>query len=150
MEVILLQDVGRLGKAGEVRRVADGYARNYLIPRQLALLATEGARKKTAERLAAGARRETSTIAQAEAQAADLEDVKLVFKARASESGRLYGSVTSANIVEQLHEELGALVDKRRVLLKEPIKEVGESRIDIVLSSDVTITVTVIVEPETA
>lgn len=150
MEVILLQDVGRLGKAGEVRRVADGYARNYLIPRRLAAVATEGARRKATERAAAKARRETSIMAQAEAQATDLEDVKLVFKARASESGRLYGSVTSANIAEQLHEELGTVVDKRKVLLKEPIKEVGESRIDIRLSSDVTITVTVIVEPETA
>ena len=89
-------------------------------------------------------------VAQAESQAADLEGAELVFRARASDSGRLYGSVTSANIADKLHEEHGAVVDKHKILLKEPIKEVGESRIDILLSSDVTITVTVIVEPETA
>lgn len=150
MIVILLQDVGRLGNAGDVKRVADGYARNYLLPRELAVVATEAARKQIAARAGARARRDESETAQTQAQAADLEGVELVFKARAAESGRLYGSVTSANIAELLSEKLGTAVNRRRVLLEEPIRQIGESKVDIKLGSDVNITITVVVEPEAA
>lgn len=150
MIVILLQDVGRLGNAGDVKRVADGYARNYLLPRGIAVVATEGARKQVAARAATKGRPDEGKTAQTEAQAADLEGVELVFKARAAESGRLYGSVTSANIAELLSEKLGTAVNRRRVLLEEPIRQIGESKVDIRLSSDVNTTITVVVEPEAA
>ncbi len=93
MEVLLLKEVKRLGKAGEVRRVADGYARNYLIPRGLAVPATDAARRQVAEREAARARAADAEKATAEAQAAALENVELVFKVKSGESGRLYGSI---------------------------------------------------------
>jgi large subunit ribosomal protein L9 len=148
MEVLLLREVKRLGKPGEVRRVADGYARNYLIPRGLAVPATESARKQVADRRAARARAADAERAVAEAHAAALQQVELVFKAKSGESGRLYGSITSADIAEQLAARIGEPVDKRKVMLNEPIKEVGTSTVDVKLHPDVKITVKVIVEGE--
>jgi len=150
MEIILVKDVKRLGQAGEIKRVTDGYARNYLIPRGLAVPATGAARRQAAERAVVNARRDTSQMAKAEAQAVDLGDVELVFKAKASESGRLYGSITSAGIAAQLSDRIGREVNKRAVLLDDPIKEVGTSEVDVRLHSDVTITVTVVVKAEEA
>lgn len=150
MEVLLLKEVKRLGQAGEIRRVADGYARNYLIPRGLAVPATESARKQLAARQAAQSRAADAERAAAEAHAAALEQVELVFKAKSGESGRLYGSITSADIAEQLAARIGEPVDKRKVMLDEPIKEVGTSKVDVKLHADVRITVTVIVEGEEA
>ncbi len=150
MEVLLVKEVKRLGKAGEVRRVADGYARNYLIPRGLAVPATESARRQMAHREAERARAASAERAAAEAHAAALQHVVLTFKAKSGESGRLYGSITSADIAEQLAERIGEPVDKRKVLLEEPIKEVGTSKVDVRLHPDVKITVTVVVEGEEA
>ncbi len=149
MEVVLLKEVKRLGKAGEVKRVADGYARNYLIPRGLAVAATEAMIQQMAERNASAAQREAKAKAAAEGKAASLHKVELVFKAKVGESGRLYGSITSADIAEQLSQKLGEEIDKRRVLLEDPIKEVGRFKVEVKLHSDVKITVTVVVQGET-
>ncbi|MBC7254557.1 MAG: 50S ribosomal protein L9 [Chloroflexi bacterium] len=148
MEVLLLKDVRRLGKAGEIKKVADGYARNYLFPRGLAVMATEAARKELEEQMAAKERRAAAEKARAEKRAQDLQNLVLTFKARAGESGRLYGSITSADIAERLSAIIGDEVDKRKVLLQEPIKEAGRSKVDVKLHNNVTITVTVIVEAE--
>lgn len=148
MEVLLLKDVRRLGKAGEIKKVADGYARNYLFPRGLAVMATEAARKELEEQMAAKERRAALEKARAEKRAQDLQNLVLTFKARAGESGRLYGSITNADIAARLSEIIGAEVDKRKVLLQEPIKEAGKSKVDVKLHNNVTITVTVVVEPE--
>jgi len=148
MEVILIKDVKRLGKAGEIKRVADGYARNYLIPRGLAVRATEAARKQLAERAAARARRAQAEKARAELQAADLESTELVFQARAGESGKLYGSVTNADIAEKLSATLGIQVDKRRIILEEPIKQVGKHKVEVKLQGDTKAAITVIVEAQ--
>lgn len=150
MEVILLKDVKRLGKAGEVKRVADGYARNYLIPRGLAVYATDAARKRIEEQAAAVARREEKEKTIAEMRVADVGKIELVFKAKAGESGRLYGSITSADIAEQLSQKLGMEIDKRKVLLDDPIKKVGKTQVNVKLHSDVQVTVPVIVQPEEA
>jgi large subunit ribosomal protein L9 len=148
MEVILLKDVRRLGSAGDVKRVADGYARNYLIPRGLAVLATEGAKRQAEERAAAWAKGRQEDRSEAVAQAAELEDVELVFAERAGESGRLYGSVSGADIAERLEAKLGMTVDRRRVVLDEPIKQVGTHSVEVNLHSDVSINVTVVVEAQ--
>jgi len=148
MEVILLKDVKGLGESGQVRRVADGYARNYLIPRGLAAVATAGARKRAAEQAASTAKRQESQRDEAEAQAAKIGDVELVFSAKAGDTGRLYGSITNGDIAEKLSERLGSAVDKRKVLLEDPIKEIGKTKVEVKLHSDVKITVTVIVEPD--
>ena len=146
MEAILLKDVRRLGQVGDVKRVADGYARNYLIPRGLAVPVTESARQEVAQRVAAAARQAASEEVQAEAQAADLHDIELVFTAKAGESGRLYGSITNADIAERLSKKIGAEVDKRKVLLENPIKQVGKSKVEVKLHPNVKIEITVIVE----
>ncbi|MBM3188950.1 MAG: 50S ribosomal protein L9 [Chloroflexi bacterium] len=148
MEVILLKDVKRLGNVGEIRRVADGYARNYLIPRGLAVPATEAARQQTRQRATTQARREATEKEVAQHHAAALDKVELVFQARSGEAGRLYGSITSADIAAQLSERIGQAVDKRKVLLEEPIKQLGKSRVQVKLHSDVQITVSVLVESE--
>jgi large subunit ribosomal protein L9 len=146
MEVLLVKDVKSLGQAGDVKRVADGYARNYLIPRGLAVPATDAARKQVADRLAAESRRDAVEKEQAEAKARKMGDVELVFQTKAGESGRLYGSITNADIAERLSEKFGEAMDKRKVLLEEPIKELGRSTVDVRLHPEVRISVTVVVE----
>lgn len=150
MEVVLLKAVKGLGKAGDVRKVADGYARNYLLRLGLAAPATEGARKHIADEAAAQARDEARAVAVAQGQAKRLEDVSLVFKVRAGEGGQLYGSVTNADIAERLSATLGEEVDKRKVLLDDPIKEICTRDVEVRLHSGVKITVKVGVEPEDA
>jgi large subunit ribosomal protein L9 len=149
MQVVLLKDVRRLGQMGEEKRVADGYARNYLIPKGLAIPATEATRKQVQQHVAAQVKQKVEEKAQAEIQAGDLSNVELVFKERASETGRLYGSVSSADIAARLSEIVGDTVDRRRVLLDEHIKEIGKSSVDVRLGADVVTAVTVIVEAET-
>jgi len=148
VEVILLKDVKRLGKEGESKRVAAGYARNYLIPRGLAVLATEAARKQAARRAAAGAKQRATEKVMAKVEPADLQDVELLFHARASETGRLYGSVTNAHIAERLSGEIGVEIDRRQVLLDGSIKEIGTSEVEVKLSDSTRFLVSVIVERE--
>jgi large subunit ribosomal protein L9 len=150
MEVILVKEVKRLGKPGDVKRVADGYARNYLFPRGLAVPATDAARHQLAQEADAIVRREANEKAAAEAHAARLGNIQLVFKAKVGEGGRLYGSVTSADIATQLSAKVSEEIDKRKVLLEEPIREVGKSKVEVKLHTDVKILVTVVVEGEEA
>ncbi len=149
MEVILLKEIKRLGKAGDTKRVADGYARNYLIPRGLAMPATEQARHQVSEREAAEIRRDESEKITAEARAADLQNVEIVFAVRAGESGRLYGSITNADIARELGQRIGQEIDKRKVILETPIKETGKYQVPVKLHTDVKFSVTVVVSPET-
>ena len=148
MEVVLLKDVKRLGTAGEIKRVADGYARNYLIRRGLAVPATEGARRQVTQRVAQAALLDADEETRARAQANKLGNVELVFTAKAGETGKLYGSVTNADIADRLAEKIGSKIDKRKVLLAEPIKIIGSSQVDVKLHTNVTVSVSVIVEAE--
>ena len=136
MEVILRQSVEKLGHPGDVVKVSNGFARNYLLPRGIAVVATEGNKKQIdaqRQRLEAAedSRRET-----AQSQAAVLEQVSLTFSARVGDEGKLFGSVTSGDIVQQL-EALGHKVEKRQVDLHEPIKALGVYRVPIRLHADV-------------
>jgi large subunit ribosomal protein L9 len=136
MEVILQQSVEKLGSPGDVVKVSNGYARNYLLPRGIAVIATEGNKKQIEaqrQRLEAA---EDSRREQAQAQATTLEQVSLTFSARVGEEGKLFGSVTSSDIVQQL-EALGHKVEKRQVDLHEPIKALGVYRVPIRLHADV-------------
>lgn len=148
MEVLLIKDVKGVGRAGEVKRVADGYARNYLFRQGLAMPASDKALKAVSERAAAESRRETQAKASAQARAQDIDNVVLVFDARVGEGGRLYGSITSADIAAKLSQAIGEEIDKRKVLLEEPIKQTGETRVDVRLYPDVKATVKVIVRGE--
>ncbi len=137
MKVILTQDVPDLGLAGEVHSVAGGYARNYLMPRGLAILATKGALKQAEEIRQAGIRRRARERANAEAQAEMIRQQRLLFEARAGENDRLYGSVTSADIAEKLAEATGFEVDRRKIHLDQPIRELGLYTLEIRLMPEV-------------
>ena len=150
MEVILLQDVKDLGQAGEVKRVADGYARNYLLPKGMANKATPGARKEAATQLKAQARRQTRIEAEASAIAEAMANVSLKFTAKSGETGRLYGSITAADIAEALEKETAIVIDKRKLTIEEPIRQLGTHRVGIKLLAGLTPEIEVVVEPEEA
>lgn len=148
MEVLLLKDVAGIGQAGQVKKVSDGYARNYLIPRGLATPATSGAIKQAEIVRAAAARREAKTLAEAQELAKQLSETKLVFRAKAGAGDRLFGSITSGDIAEALARHKQITVDKRKIELEAPIKELGEKQVAIKLHPQVTAQVTVVVERE--
>lgn len=136
MEVILRQAVENLGHPGEIVKVSPGYARNYLLPRGLAYEATPGNRKRIEQERQRLEAAETERREAAEGHAAKLEQVSLTFSARVGEEGKLFGSVTSSDIVHQL-EAQGIHIEKRQVELHEPIKALGVYRVPIRLHADV-------------
>ncbi|MGH7569790.1 MAG: 50S ribosomal protein L9 [Gemmatimonadales bacterium] len=147
MEIILREDVQHLGKAGEVVKVKDGYARNYLLPKGLAYLATDANKKKIAYEAERIARQRAAEKAAAETEATRLAGVQLTFLMKVGEEDKLYGSVTASDIQRKL-EEAGIHVDKRKIDLAEPIRELGEFRVALKVHPDVRpeITVTVVKE----
>lgn len=147
MEVLLLKDIKRLGKAGEIKKVAVGYGRNYLIPRGLAVLATPGAVRSTEVQKAIEEQREERIRTDSTALAEHLSQVSLTFKVKASEKGRLYGSITSADIAAQIEKQTGQAVDKRKIELEEPIRLLGKHQVPIRLMAGMAPEVTVVVEP---
>ena len=147
MKVLLIQDVDNLGYAGDVKKVADGYGRNYLLPQQLAVLATPGALKQAETIRKAAEKRRAQETADAQAVANQLEGLKLFFERRAGETGKLYGSVTSGDIADAILEKTGIELDKRKVAVPEPIRTLGEQEVPIKLMIDVTTSITVEVVP---
>jgi large subunit ribosomal protein L9 len=148
MEVLLLKDVDGLGLAGEIKKVADGYGRNYLIPRGLVSLATPGAIRQAELQQQSAARREAKELSEAQALAQLLDGVSVTFQARAGESDRLYGSITNVNIAEALEEKVGQEVDRRKIDLEEPLKELGTHAVTIRLAAEAEAKVTVVIERE--
>ena len=140
MKVLLMKDVPDLGEAGEVYAVAGGYARNYLMPRGMAVLATKGALKQAEEIKLAGIRRRAQERSNAEAQAVMIGDKRLLFTANAGENDRLYGSVTVADIAEQLTAAVGFSVDRRRIQLEHGLRDLGIHDVTIRLMPDVSAT----------
>lgn len=148
MEVLLVKDVPGLGQVGEVKRVADGYAQNFLIPKGLAVLATKGALKQAHLKRQAEERRQQRIAQKAERLAELIIKTTLTFRAKAGEEDRLYGSITSADIAEALEREIGEPIDKRKIELEEPIRELGTHRVPIQLATNLAPAVTVVVEKE--
>jgi large subunit ribosomal protein L9 len=147
MEVILKEDIPNLGLRGEVVKVADGYGRNYLLPRKMAMQATEANKAVIEQMKAAAERRSASEKAQAEELVTKLDPVVLSFTRRAGEAGHLFGSVTSADIAGELATQ-GFEVDRRKIQLGEPLKSLGEYKVAIRLHREVTARVTVKVMAE--
>ncbi|MFQ5898430.1 MAG: 50S ribosomal protein L9 [Candidatus Methylomirabilia bacterium] len=147
MKVILLDDIPKLGGRGLVCDVADGYARNYLLPQKLALAATAANLKSLEQIRSREAARTAEAKAEAEAQATTVETLTLSVTRPASQEGRLYGSVGSQDVVAFLAQH-GITVEKRRVGLGEPIKAVGEYAVPIRLHSEVTARLKVVVSRE--
>jgi large subunit ribosomal protein L9 len=148
VKIILTRDVPNVGDAGDVKNVAAGYARNYLIPRGLAVKATPGALKAFERRRTAESSREERLAARAEALAARLTELTLTFEAKAGEKGRLYGSVTTADMAEALEREVGEKFDRRKNILSDPIRQVGRHTVSVRLAPDVVAEVKVVVKPE--
>lgn len=137
MKVILLDDIAKVGRRGEVRDVADGYARNYLIPKKLALSATAGNLKNLGQIKRQQEAKADRIKDDAESLRARIEALTLEASRQASEEGKLFGSVTSQDIVEFLDRQ-GVGLERRRVQLEEPIKALGETIVPIRLHAEVT------------
>jgi large subunit ribosomal protein L9 len=137
MEIILRDHVENLGKRGEVVKVADGYARNYLLPRNLALPATAGNKKRVEKERKILETRESEERQSAEAIAARLNALDLSISRKVGENNQLYGSVTNADIADLLKDK-GFEIDRRKILLADPIKALGENTVPVKLHRDVT------------
>ena len=150
MEVILREHVDNLGERGEIVKVADGYARNYLLPRKLALPATDGNRMHVERERKIVEAREANEKSQAEAIAARLASVEITIARRVGETDQLYGSVTSADIVDFLKDK-GFEIDRRKLILPEPLKTLGDHTVNLKLHRDVSVPLVVkVVKEETA
>src|SRR5205085_4323566 len=149
MEVILREHVEKLGERGEIVKVADGYARNYLLPRKLALLATDGNKKHVERERKIVEQRESEEKGQAEGIAARLNAIDIVIVRRVGDTDQLYGSVTSGDIADFLKTK-GFEIDRRKLIMPEAIKSLGEHTVPLRMHRDVTISLKVQVAKEGA
>jgi large subunit ribosomal protein L9 len=147
MEIILQEDIEKLGTRGQVVTVKEGYARNYLLPRKLAIPANASNMKRLEKMRAAFAKKEATERESAQQQAAQLATVTLKLSRKAGENDQLFGSVTSGDIADALKAQ-GYEIDKRKIQLNDPVKLVGEYPITLKLYRDVTATVNLTVERE--
>ena len=138
MKVLLMEDVPNLGLAGEIQTVAAGFARNYLMPRKEAVPASKGAIKQAEDIRQSAMRKRAKERANAQAQAAMINKQKLLFEVRAGENGRLYGSITSGDVAEQLQGLLEFEIDRRRIQLDAGIRDLGVYDVPIRLMPEVT------------
>jgi large subunit ribosomal protein L9 len=148
MKIILLRDVAGIGQAGEIQVVADGYARNYLIPRGLARKATRGAVRQAEEQQVAAGRREQREMEEAQALAERLNNLTLHFRAKVGEQDLLFGTITSSDIAEAIEEKLAVEVDRRKIEVGDPIRRPGIYSIPVRLVGDLEPRVNVVVERE--
>lgn len=146
MEVILKQDVKGTGKAGQIVKVSDGYARNKLIPGGLAIEATPANKKAFEREQAKAAEKLAQERAGAEEFAKRLEDKIVVVKTKVGENGRLFGAITSMDIANAIREQTGEDVDKRKIVLSKPIKDTGVETIEIKLFQDINAKVVIRIE----
>lgn len=137
MKVIFLEDVPNVARAGETKLVADGYGRNYLLPRQLAILAGSRAAAIVAVRLRKRERLQAQTEAEMAALAAKLNGIEVTLRAKAGAKDRLYGSVTSADIAEVLSRSVGGVVDKKKIELAQPIHQLGSYEVTVRFTHDI-------------
>jgi len=147
MKVLLIKDVYKLGHAGDIKKVADGYGRNYLLPQGLAVLATPGAMKQIETIRAKAAARRAELNSEMSSVAEVIKDAVLFFPMRAGETGKLYGSITSQMVVDELNKKFNTKIDRKQVEL-EPIRVLGEHKVHVRLTVDLTPVVMVIVHRE--
>jgi large subunit ribosomal protein L9 len=147
MKVLFKKDVADVARAGQVKDVADGYARNFLIPRGLAVAATAAALKQVAEVQAVAARHAADQEQAARELKARLEAEPIVVQAKAGSQGRLYGSVTTADVASAIQKQLGTAIERRDLEITEPVRQVGSYSVAARLHRGVTANVTVEVRP---
>ncbi len=148
MKVILQRDLPKVGRDGEIVNVADGFARNYLFPRQFAVPATGGALKEHSARAARERERGEKLLSDAQSSASKLEGLSVTILAKVGSGTKLYGSITAQDVADAILKERGVTVDKRRVGLPDPIKTLGTYTVPVRLHSDVSVPVTVDVTTE--
>lgn len=148
MEVVFTQDVPNKAKAGEIRRVPDGYARNYLLPQGLAEIATDEVKKRVHKITAVGDEVRVRETAIMEELAEGLDDVTITLTARITPTGRYYGTITSTHIAMELADKVGREVERRWVEISEPIREPGEYDVTLRFSTEVSATIHVNAEIE--
>jgi large subunit ribosomal protein L9 len=146
VKVILVTDVPKLGKRGQVIAVADGYGRNYLLPKGLGIEATPANLRRFEGQKDAKKRRSERETSEAETLAGRLDGFSLTVKAKAGEEGRLFGSVTNKDIASGIKDILGLDIDKRRIEIEEPLKALGTYRVAVRLSQKISREITVAVE----
>src|SRR6516162_3429659 len=147
MEVILKEDVSKLGSRGDLVKVAEGYGRNYLIPRRLAIEATPANRAVIEQMKAAAVRRAAREKGDAQAQAQQFSGVSLVFTRKAGEHDQLFGSVTSADIAREL-EHKGIIIDRRKIEVDQPLKTLGDFTLNVKLHREVSVPLKVTIQKE--
>jgi large subunit ribosomal protein L9 len=147
MEVILKEDVEKLGSRGDMVKVAEGYGRNFLLPHRLAIEATSGNKKVIEQMRAASVRRSAKEKAQAEELSKQFDGVSLSFQRRSGEHDQLFGSVTSGDLADALAKK-GFNIDRRKIQLHEPLKTVGDFTVPVKLHKDVTAHLKVVIEKE--
>jgi large subunit ribosomal protein L9 len=145
MKIVLRQDVENLGEKGSVKNVADGYARNYLIPRGMAVVATPGELKVVATNEAVKQRKISRQEQELQGLADRINGQKLEFEARAGSNGRLFGSITNGDIAEKLSKAVGAEIDRRKIVIDEPIRTTGDHPVTVNLVGKLRPQVTVVV-----
>jgi large subunit ribosomal protein L9 len=150
MKIILRKDVPKLGEAGTVHTVANGYARNYLIPQGMAILATPGELKVVATNQKVADRKIARQEEAQQSLADKISGQRLSFTANTGEQGRLYGSITAGDVAEKLSEAVGTEIDRRKVVLEDPIRSVGEHTVTVHLVGKLRPQVTVVVVSENA
>lgn len=148
MNVILNKDVKGTGKAGEIVKVNDGYARNMLIPRGFAIEATTANIRSLEKQKTIAAEKRAEEKANAQAQAEKIGKISVTIKTKAGDGGKIFGSITSKDIAEALKAQQGIEVDKKKIQLASPLKQTGETSVDIKLYSEVNAQLKIIVEAE--
>lgn len=143
MKIILAEDVDKLGRKGDVVNVANGYARNYLVPRGLGMLASKGALKQAEQMQRARAEREEKARAEAQGRVEKFESAPVYISARAGDDGRLFGSVTNSDVARGIEDQLGEAVDRHNIRLADPIRVLGTHHVDVDLHEGVHATVTI-------
>ena len=150
MKVVLLEDVPGKGSAGEIREVSKGYAKNFLLPRGLALIATPDVQKRVELRLEKERLEESVDRERLVELAQQIEGKEIRFRARIGGGERLFGSITAADVAEQLSGVIGSVVDKKRIDIEKPFHQTGSYEIAVRLASDIRPNITVVIEEEEA
>ncbi|MDO8491195.1 MAG: 50S ribosomal protein L9 [Dehalococcoidia bacterium] len=148
MRVVFQEDIPNVARAGEVKNVTDGFARNYLLPKKLAVLATPSEMQRVESVKKVAAKKRAQVEADLAKLAETLSGASLTFKAKAGEQNRLYGSITGADIAAEIQKVTGVQVDKRKIVLEEPLRQLGEFEVGVRLSKDLEPKVKVVIVEE--
>lgn len=148
MKVVLLEDLPGTGKAGEIKEVSKGYAKNFLLPRKLALIATPAVTKQVESRLEKEKLEESIDREKLVELAQQIEGKEIRLKARLGAGERLFGSITAADVAEELSRAIGSVIDKKKIDIEKPFRQTGSYEIAVKLASDIKPKITVVIEEE--